>query len=202
MYNPSTDFLSLLRNTGSGKSVLNMPGLDWTVAALARAGLINLSVGQTAPMVNQPTTAWFKPSQPSWVAEGVLYLWNASAAQYQVATPSLWQAALSGTNSYAFQSAKSASNLVNAGTTLLAIQRAGPSATTLILPPLNQRIAGQLLKVVDWSTAVVNHAVTITTTDGSSIMQETSWGLLSTAVQLAGIGLYPSPDLNGWVIAP
>lgn len=91
-YAPSTDFLGLLRNTPGGERSERMPGLDYVVVALARAGLINLSVGQVAPVANQATTAWFKPATQSWAAEGVLYLWNAGLAIYQPATPSLWKA--------------------------------------------------------------------------------------------------------------
>jgi len=91
-YAPNTDFMALVRNTAGGERVLSMPGLDFTVAALARAGFINLSVGQTAPIADQATTAWFKPAVPSWAAEGVLYLWNVGLATYQPATPSLWKA--------------------------------------------------------------------------------------------------------------
>lgn len=91
-YAPNTDFLALLRGTPGGERTLSLPGLDFMVAAFARAGFINLSVGQTAPVANQTTTAWFKPAIPSWAAEGVLYLWNAGAAVYQPATPSLWKA--------------------------------------------------------------------------------------------------------------
>lgn len=90
-YTANTDFLALLRNASGGERVLSMPGLDYVVASFARAGLITLSVGQTAPVINQATTAWFKPALPSWAAEGVLYLWNAGAAAYQPATPALWK---------------------------------------------------------------------------------------------------------------
>ena len=91
-YAPNTDFMALVRNTSGGERVLSMPGLDFMVAAFARAGLISLSVGQTAPTSNQATTAWFQPAVPSWAGEGVLYLWNVGLATYQPATPSLWKA--------------------------------------------------------------------------------------------------------------
>ena len=75
-YNPATDFIALLRLTGGGVRSERMPGLDYVVAALARIGLFSLSVGQTAPTVNQATTVWLQPSQPSWLAEGTFYIWN------------------------------------------------------------------------------------------------------------------------------
>lgn len=95
-YNPVTDFIALLRSTGGGVRTERMPGLDYVVSALARAGLITVSVGQTAPIANQATTVWFQPAVPSWNAEGVVWLWNATAAAYQVATPALWSLFLAG----------------------------------------------------------------------------------------------------------
>lgn len=201
-YNPLTDFQALLRQAGGSVSLERMPGLDYVVAALARAGLFTLSVGQTAPTVNQATTAWFRPSVPSWVAEGTMFLWNATAVAYQPATPALWNALLT-PGGYALQSVTTASGVVLTGTTILAIQRTAPTATALILPKLSEQwLTGRPLKIVDWSTAIVNHAITLSTPDGSTIMQQASWQLLSSAVQLAGIALYPAPELNGWVIAP
>ena len=90
-YDPGTDFLGLLRQE-SGVELERMPGLDYVVAALSRTGLINLYVGQTAPVSNQTTTAWFKPAVPSWTAEGQLFLWDASVGDYVLATPALWTA--------------------------------------------------------------------------------------------------------------
>jgi hypothetical protein len=169
---------------------------------MARAGLFRLSVGQTAPTVNQVTTVWLKPSVPSWVAEGTVYLWDAAAGAYAVATPFLWNVLLS-PGGYAFQSATGVNNTIDAGTTLLAIQKAGPTSTGLILPNLGaQWSTGRALKIVDWSTAVVNHTITLTTLDGSTVMQQAALQLLSSAVQLAGVTLHPAPELNGWVIAP
>lgn len=203
-YNPITDFAGLIRQTSGGDETVSLPGLDFVVVALARAGLISLSIGQTAPLVNQLTTAWFKPAQPSWTAEGTLFLWNATAQTYQVATPALWSALLSGNvTNYQFQSAGAPTNIINAGISLLAVQRVGPVATSLTLPNLNvQWASGRKLQIIDFSISVANHLITLVTSDGSTIMQQPSWGLLSTAVQLAGITLQPSPDLNAWIIAP
>lgn len=203
-YSPTTDFLALLRNTGGGVRTEQMPGLDYVVAALARAGFITLSISATAPTTNQAATAWFQPASPSWTAEGVLYLWNGTVGAYQPATPALWAAyfvpVISG---YSFQSVNAGAGVVTAGTTLLAIQRAAPAATSLILPTLAAQYAtGKKLQIVDFSTGVVNHAITLTVPDTATIMQQAAWELLSTANQLAGIMLQPSPDLNAWVIAP
>ena len=206
-YNPVTDFLALLRQTSGGVRVAEIPGLDFVVAALARAGMITLSVGQTAPTTNQPTTVWFKPSLPSWVAEGTVFLWNSATDEYEPATPALWDAVLAPpqyVSGYNFQGAGGATNIILPDTSLLAVERAGPAATALTLPSLASRnLAGNKpLQIADWSTGVANHAITIGTPDGATIMQKATWQLLSTVDQLAGITLYPSTDLNGWTIAP
>lgn len=91
-YTPTTDFLVLLRQTPNGMRLAEVPGLDYLVAALARAGMFSLSVGQLAPTTNQATTAWFQPAVPSWNREGVLFLWNAVTVEYEPATPVLWAA--------------------------------------------------------------------------------------------------------------
>lgn len=202
-YDPTIDFLGLLRQTTGGVAEARMPGLDYVVAALARAGMFQLSVGQTAPLVNQPMTAWLKPAQPSYTAEGVLYLWNAAVGAYQTATPALWINLLSGSSAYVFQSANVASNIVTAGVSLLAVQRVAPFATSVVLPKLaDQWNSGRKLQIVDFSTAVVLHDITLTTSDSSTIMQRPSLRLRSTPDQLSGVTLQPSPDLNSWVTAP
>ena len=201
-YNPITDFLALLRNTSGGERTASIPGLDYVVAAMARVGLFSLSVGQTAPTANQSTTVWLRPSNPSWVAEGAVFLWNAVTASYQPATPALWSQLLS-PSGYVFQSAPNPTNIITAGVSLLAVQRAAPAATALVLPNLASQFAtGKKLQIVDFSTGVTNHAITVATPDGSTIMQQVTWELLSSSVQLSGVMLTPSPDLNAWVIAP
>lgn len=89
VYNPATDFLGLWRNIAGQLSKLEMPGLDYVVAALARAGLITLSVSATAPVVNQSTTAWLRAAVPSSSGEGTLFLWDPVANTYVAATPAL-----------------------------------------------------------------------------------------------------------------
>lgn len=195
-YNPLVDFLGLLRITPAGVVPAQMPGLDYVVAALARAGQFSLFVGQSPPTANQTTTVWVKPSLPSWVAEGAVYLWSTAVQQFVLATPDLWKALLTG---YSFQSALNPSNVAVAGTSLIAIQRAAPASTTVALPSVLSQ-AGKVLRVADWSTGVVNHAIIVLPLLGETIMQRSSWELLSTADQLQGIALYPSTDLNGWVI--
>lgn len=93
-YNPVTDFLALLRQTSGGVRIVRAPTLGIVLSAMARAGLFNFAVQATAPTVNQSTTAWLQPAAQSWALEGTLFLWNASTAQYEVATPTLWTALL------------------------------------------------------------------------------------------------------------
>lgn len=202
-YDYTTDFLGLLRLVGTSLRSERMPGLDYVVSALNRVGVFALSVGQTAPTVNQLTTVWLKPAVPSWEAEGTVYLWNAAAAAYQVATPSLWQIFLSPVTPV-FQSLPDAINVVAAGVSLAAVQRVAPAATTITLPTIANQFATQKdLELVDYSTGVVVHTITVNPTGaGTTIMQRAAWQLLSTADNLAGVRLRPSPDLNAWIIAP
>lgn len=90
VYNPATDFLGLWRNIAGQVSKEEMPGLDYVVAALARAGLITLSVSATAPVANQSTTAWLQAAVPSYSTEGALFLWNPVTAAYVPATQALF----------------------------------------------------------------------------------------------------------------
>lgn len=200
-YNPATDFPALLRQIGNGVESTRMPGLDYVLAALARMNFVTLYVGQSAPNVNQSTTAWLRPALPSWTAEGVVFLWDAIAQQYKAATPDLWAALFSrAVTGYSFQSAASAANVVLPGTSLLAIQRNAPATTTIILPDVVAQ-GNKPLRIVDWSSNVVSHVITVQRAGNSTIMQRQTFALLSTADQAAGVTLQPSPELNGWVIA-
>lgn len=89
-YNPATDFLGLWRASGGNVAKLEMPVLDVIVAALARAGVINVTVSATAPVANQSTTAWLKAAVPSYSAEGALFLWDKVTTAYLAATPALF----------------------------------------------------------------------------------------------------------------
>jgi hypothetical protein len=93
-YVPATDFLALLRQTATGTEIERMPGLDYVVAALARAGMFQVWTGLTAPAANQQTTVWVQPAQPSWTAECTVWLWNSELSEYQLATPNLWSVLL------------------------------------------------------------------------------------------------------------
>ena len=88
--NPATDFNALWRNIAGAMTAVAMPGLDYTIKALSRAGLFTLSVSATAPVVNQTTTAWLQEAVPSYSAEGVLQLWNPATSTYAPATAALF----------------------------------------------------------------------------------------------------------------
>jgi hypothetical protein len=90
MYNPATDLSALWRNVGGALSKVEMPTLDLTVAALARAGLITLAVSATAPTTSQQTTAWLRTAVPSNSAEGALFLWDGDTDTYEPATRALF----------------------------------------------------------------------------------------------------------------
>lgn len=90
VFNPATDFLGLWRNIAGNVSKLEMPGLDYVVAALGRAGVITVTVSATAPVANQATTAWLKAAVPSYSAEGALFLWDKVTTAYLAATPALF----------------------------------------------------------------------------------------------------------------
>lgn len=89
-YAPNTDFVALWRNQSGGAAKAEMPTLDFLVSALARAGLITVQFSDTQPTAGQPTTMWFRPAHPTYIGEGVLYLWDATSSAYLVATPTLF----------------------------------------------------------------------------------------------------------------
>lgn len=95
-YNPSSDFVGLWRAISGGVEKAEMPGLDFVVAAMSRAGLMRTVTSQTAPTVNQSTTAWFKPAAQSFASEGTLFLWDPSLNMYVPATPELFHGGSSG----------------------------------------------------------------------------------------------------------
>lgn len=202
-YNPLTDFLALLRLGTGGASVERMPGMDFMLAAMSRAGMFQLATGQDAPAVNQPTTVWLKTALPSWTAEGVVYLWNSDTEAYELATMDLWSQLLARATAAVFQSVNAAAANVNADTTLVAIERANPALTVLTLPRLSTR-RNQALRVVDWSNPVVQqHNIRVVPFEvGVTIMRRTEFNLWSTPDQLAGATFYPSKDLNAWIITP
>lgn len=136
-YSPLTDFLGLLRRTNDGVRSASVPGTDYVVSALARLGLLNLAVNQTAPATNQAATAWFQPSVNPGVAEGTLYIWNGST--YVQATPDLWNVLINLNSSLNYVS------IAALGTGAYAAQ----PADDVIL--LKSGIAAAFVVTVDWS---------------------------------------------------
>lgn len=93
------------------------------------------------------------------------------------------------------------SAVVVAGTAAVAVQRAAPSATGLTLPPVATQ-DGLPLSIIDWSTSVVDHTITLTPNGSETIMRAATWPIYSNAASLGSLTLYPSTTLNGWYIAP
>lgn len=93
------------------------------------------------------------------------------------------------------------SDTVAAGTAAVAINRVAPTATAITLPAVAAQ-DGIPLRVVDWSTSVTEHTITITPDGSETIMRAASWDIISNSVQLASLTLYPSTTLGGWYIAP
>lgn len=91
-YNPTSDFPAMLRDTGDGMRFERVPGVDWMLAAMARAGMFVLWVNATsAPSANFATTVWLKTANASYASEGSVWLWDVASSTYLPATPYLWQ---------------------------------------------------------------------------------------------------------------
>jgi len=200
-YSSTQDFLALLRQTSGGVRLERMPGLDYVLSAMARAGLFTLYVNPTSPPnTNVSSTVWLKTSTMSWVTESAVFLYNPTTQEFEPATPLLWRAVFAAASiSNVFQLVTNSAP-VNALTTLAAIERDNPAVTSLSLPTVVGRT--QPLQIVDWSTNVVSHQINLDPVVGETIMRQIDWSLYSTPDQLNGITLYPSADLLGWVIAP
>lgn len=163
-YAPTTDFLALLRLTAGGVRTERMPGLDYVVQALARAGMITLSVSQTAPIASQVTTAWFRPAVPSWNAEGTLFLWNAVTAQYELATPALWAAFFTATTATVVQDVAVAGPvnvLINAS--VVRVMNVG--APVALVMPLSQNMLEPCL-ISDWANHAGTNSITVSLSGG------------------------------------
>lgn len=177
-YNPVTDFLALLRITSGGVRTERMPGLDWAVAALARMGMITLSVGQTAPIASQLTTAWFKPAIPSSSAEGTLFLWNNATGVYELATPTLWAALFVAIAPTAIVQDVAVAGPVNVQANATVVRVMNVGAPVALVMPLSASKQGPVL-VSDWA----NHA-----------------GTFNITISLSGGEVFPN-GLATWVIA-
>lgn len=195
-YTPSIDFIASLRQTSGGVRSVRMPGLDYVVAALARAGLIALAVSATAPVANQAATAWFRPATPSYSAEGVLFLWNSTTVQYEVATPALWAAFLSAGGSGAAQvtqtiTAPGPANVAANANVVLVNQIVG-AAINLVVPLASNKIGSVL--IADWKGDAGANNITVTLS-GADVFPggSASWKIADNAGSLflrpvAGVG--------------
>lgn len=154
-YATATDLLALIRQTSGGQRVARMPGLDYIVVALARAGFFQIFVGQSAPVANQATTLWFQPNINSWLIEGTVWLWNATAAQYQPATPSLWSALLFSSPAAAIVQDVTTAGPVTVETIANVVRVQNVGAPVTLLMPLSTTVLNPVL-ISDWA----NHAGT------------------------------------------
>jgi len=158
-YSAITDFIALLRQTSGGVRTARMPGLDFVVAALARAGLFQVSYGATAPTINQSATLWFKPASQSWTGEGGVYLWNAATQEYEPATPALWLALLSSSAGQPeVQDVVGVNVPVLVGVSVVRVQNVGAPVTLTV--PLASTMAGPVL-ITDWANGAGTNNITV-----------------------------------------
>lgn len=87
-------------------------------------------------------------------------------------------------------------------TTLLSVERAAPSTTALALPSVLDVIDGHRISIIDWSTSVTDHAITLTADGSETIMKAATWPIYSNAAQLGSLSIRANQALNGWYIAP
>lgn len=94
-----------------------------------------------------------------------------------------------------------ASFVVGASDFTIAINRVAPSTTAGTLPAVSARL-GRPIRIVDYSTSVVDHTITLTPSGAETIMRQATWPLYSNASNLASMTLWPSVDLSGWYVTP
>lgn len=162
-YSATTDFLALLRRTSGGVRSAEVPGLDYLIAAMARAGQFLLYVGQIAPTSNQQSTVWLRPANPSWSAESSVYLYNITTAQYELATPALWAILVPGVAVQVVQDVAVAGP-VNVQTDATVIRVMAGVPVTLIMPLSATKVGGVL--VSDWANLAGANNITIQRSGG------------------------------------
>lgn len=91
--------------------------------------------------------------------------------------------------------------VVGSTDTTIAIERSAPTATAGTLPTVASR-NGRPVSVVDWSTSISSHIITLTPNGAETIMRESTWTLASNGTDRASVTLWPSTTLNGWYIKP
>jgi hypothetical protein len=97
----------------------------------------------------------------------------------------------------ATQIVTTSSDTIESSTTVVAIERAAPFTTALALP---SGLDGQRITIVDWSTSVTSHTVTITPDGDQTIMLAASWEFLSDATRLGAVTLHFNEELDGWYV--
>lgn len=201
-YSPTADFLGLMRQQVDGVSLERMPGLDYVVAALARAGLIKVFIGQSAPMTNRPVTAWFKPALPSWTAEGTLFLWDANAGAYALATPLLWTSLLLAVAHLPPAPSTIVTHAMSPYTplssdTYLSVDATGGAVEISLLQSVAQTSE---LSIKDDTGSAPVHSITVRPHSGETVDNYTNLAPLILVSAYDGVRL--RPRINGYSIAP
>ena len=199
-YNPATDFPGMLRLIGSSLRSERVPGLNFVIDALARANIFNISIGQTAPTVNQATTMWFQPAIPSWIAEGTVWLWNSVAGVYQVATPALWAAFLLSNAQAAPARTITASGafVMSTGDQSILLNRTLAVAASSTTLPAGSAV-GQIYNIEDYAGNFNAHPVTINYPAGQTGPEGSVEEILSVNKQCARFRYYGG---NLWSFKP
>lgn len=129
-------------------------------------------------------------------AASYVLVWNSTTGVFSLALAG----SLSG-NPGQVQQIITASDTVQIGSGLVAVNRTAPTATAIALPSIYEWGSAEL-PIIDWSTSVTEHTITLTPDGSETIMRAASWDLVSNAAQLSSITLRRSIELNGWYIAP
>lgn len=87
---------------------------------------------------------------------------------------------------------------VASGTSALVLNGASPTATAIALPSVGSQPVE--LTIVDLSTSVTEHVITLTPNGSEKIMGASTFTITSTAFDKARITLAPSTTINGWYI--
>jgi hypothetical protein len=147
-YDPATDFIALSRQTSGGMRSGRMPGLDYVLAAMERAGMFTLHTGQTAPTTNQAVTVWLKPALQSWTAESSVFLWNAATVAYEPATPALWNALLAPATQVLQDVVDPGPAVIQLDANIVRVNQTVSAPITLLMPLSSAKVGNVLIS--DW----------------------------------------------------
>jgi hypothetical protein len=195
-YTPSTDFLALLRRTSGGVRSALVPGMDYVVAALARASMFAVSVSQTEPTTDQATTIWVRPALPnSWAAEAAIFIYNTVTSEYEPATPALWASVLSGSGSQIVQEITVAGPVnIAFNASVVKVNQAVSAPITLVMPLALVKSGGVL--VSDWKGDSGANPITVQMSGADKLpSNRTDW-----TIQGDGGSLYFRPIPGGYAI--